>query len=56
MVDSTEEKITIIERLTNDAVAIIMTVGVFILIGLGIPIPEFLILAFGMVIAYYFKK
>jgi hypothetical protein len=55
-VETVAEKVTIIEQLTNDAVAIIMTVAILLMVGFGIAIPEFLILAFGMVIVYYFKK
>jgi hypothetical protein len=54
--ETVSEKVTIVEQLTNDAVAILMTISILAMVGMGIVVPEFLILAFGMVIAYYFKK
>ena len=52
----TVEKATIMEQLTDDAVAILMTISVLGMALYQIPVPEFLIGAFGLVLAFYFRK
>ncbi len=57
MTDETvDEKITILEKLTDDAVAILMVVAVLGMAVMQITVPDFLIAAFGLVLAFYFKK
>lgn len=52
----TVEKATIIEQLMNDAVAIITVLVVLSMAVMSIPVPEWLIAAFGLVLAFYFRK
>jgi hypothetical protein len=43
MVDeTTEQRVTIIQTLTDDAIAIIMTLSVIGLVAAGVVVPEFL--------------
>jgi membrane-bound ClpP family serine protease len=57
MVDeTTEQRVTIIQTLTDDAIAIIMTLSVIGLVAAGVVVPEFLIGAFMLVLGFYFKN
>jgi hypothetical protein len=52
----TEAKVSLLEKLTDDAVAIIVTIVVLAMAIMQIAVPDFLIAAFGLVLAFYFKK
>jgi len=54
--ETTVEKVTIIEKLIDDAVAILVIGVILAMAALQIAIPEFLIAGFGLVLAFYFKK
>jgi hypothetical protein len=50
-----EEKVTVLEKLADDFVAILVIVVVLAMVAFGVAIPDFLIGAFGLVLAFYFK-
>jgi len=54
--ETVEQKVTLVEKLTNDFVAIIMTVAILSMAIMSISIPEWLIGFYGLIIAFYFKK
>jgi len=56
MTETVIEKVTILEKLADDAVAILVILVVLAMAVFGIVIPDFLIGAFGLVLAFYFKK
>jgi len=51
-----DEKQTIFEKITDDLIAIIIVLAGLITIFVGILTPEWLILAIGVVLKYYFDS
>jgi len=56
MVEVVEEQVGIVEKLTDNAISILMTITVLAMAVMAIPVPEWLIAAFGIVLAFYFKQ
>ena len=54
--ETTEQKVSILEKLVDDAVAIIVIIAVVAMAIYQIAVPDFLIGAFGLVLAFYFRK
>lgn len=46
----------IVEALTDDFISVAVTVAILAMAVSQIVAPEWLVLAFGMIIAFYFKK
>lgn len=46
----------IVDKLTDDALALLVTGSVLYMAIRSITVPEFLIVAFGLIIGFYFKN
>lgn len=46
----------IIEALTDDFISIVMTIAIVYMVVSQIAVPEWLIAAYGLVLAFYFKS
>jgi len=46
----------LIEGLTDDFISVGMTITILYMVIMQIPVPEFLIGAFGLILAFYYKK
>lgn len=57
MIETTvEEKVSIIDKITDNIIAILMTVGVLYMAVMGIDVPNWLAAIYGAIITFYFKK
>ncbi len=54
--ESITEKVTILDKLTDNIIAILMTIGVLYMTAASIVIPEWVVAIYGAIIAFYFKK
>ncbi len=46
----------LVETLIDDFISVVMTVAVVFMVVSQVAVPEWLIAAYGMILAYYFKK
>lgn len=46
----------VVTSVTDEMIAVSTTLGVLYMVANGIVIPEFLVVAYAMMVAFYFKK
>jgi len=51
-----DEKVSLIDKITDNIIAISMTVGVLYMAIAGIEVPNWLAAIYGAIITFYFKK
>jgi len=44
-----------VERLVDEAIALVVVVAAILMVALGLEVPEWFYLAFGVIIGYYFR-